>query len=343
MQENLYAESPLLKYQSLSLVPSWHCDANCHHCYVPSRLRRRDQYKSSFLDRVIGGLPDGIGRICITGGEPFLHPRRLMRIIKLASKAGCSTTVVTNALWARDWKKKNIIPQARQNGLIGLSISVDEYHRPVLPGTTLVELVNYAKECGLLVDIRGAGQKAKQKMERIGRSGELLGVPSSESCFSLENVGTASSLPSDLIRKKRTQGCLALLDPVVMPDGRVTACCSARLFEFDDTPLLLGNIERETLGNILARASKSYLLAALAGLSPRRIQRIVKRSRSGKDLTRCASCVEFLKNKELVMNLQDKIATDKELRKELLGRMMMFDALYKPTLGLEDKEAGDYV
>ena len=134
MTAGVYSSEPIFSHQRIAVAPSWNCDARCLHCFLSDDLRNRDAFDSRVIEAVLDGLPDHVRVIGFTGGEPFLHLERFFRLLEKVSDAGRVSTVITNALWSQDWSRAaGILKQAHALGLRGISISMDEYHRPPLP------------------------------------------------------------------------------------------------------------------------------------------------------------------------------------------------------------------
>lgn len=73
-------------------------------CDTDFRLSRREP-----LDRVMEGIPDGY-RVCITGGEPLIHPRAVMGIVTECEAKNIRVSIETSGtrefppgLWSSAW------------------------------------------------------------------------------------------------------------------------------------------------------------------------------------------------------------------------------------------------
>jgi len=335
MNRDILSPEPLFRNIVLSVIPSWHCDAHCLHCFIPASKRKRDSRSSShLLSESLSKLPEDIGALAFTGGEPFLHPERLRKLIHLCYKQHRFSTVVTNGLWFRKSRDpRKLLKRLHCDGLRGISISIDAYHRPLLDDEEVIELLRTARSLGMAVNIRGAGSEAKRRGRRIAKANILDGQENTTRFFSLENVGHASRLPTDKKSERRTLNfCMAAMQPLVMPDGRVLACCSAHMFLIKNKVLDLGHLAKEPLEDILNRACRSYLLAALAATGPLGLAGILGRKVVIGDKTRCELCLEILNNPEDVAELERRISDSLKLRKEITGRMMIWEQCYRPDL-----------
>lgn len=241
---------------------------------------------------------------------------------------------MTNGLWLRKTKNPTRLLKSLHNvGLRGLSLSIDRYHNPSLSTEEIANLLSIAKDVGLAINIRGAGKSARDRAIAFEKKHILDRQEGTKHFFSLENVGLAKKLPRDLItRQNRFSSCHAATQPFVMPDGKVMACCSAHVFQVKNDILAIGNLKEASLTEILDNSSRSYVLAALVVGGPIWLAKMIKKKVSTRQKTRCEVCLEILNNPHDVSELRRRIAESKELRKEIAGRMMVWEQCYRPEL-----------
>jgi hypothetical protein len=260
-----------------------------------------------------------------TGGELFLHPNRFLFMLQKIFLAGRYSSVITNGLWSLDWDiGRHLLEKAHTLGLRGLAISVDAYHRPVLPVSAVVRLLRYARELGMAVNVRGVGSAAKTKISKVQKSGVLSNQERTKSFYNLERTGLASGLPRDDLKVWSKTSCLSLMSPLITPNGNVYACCSMKHFEIKNPVLCFGNIKKRPLRQMLRQASHDYLLGALMTMGPAGLCRMLSRPVPRK-VSRCDLCLSILNDPASVLSLRKRIASDKELRKEIVARALMFD------------------
>ncbi len=332
MSSYQYSAEPLFVHKLLSVAPSWYCDARCRHCFIPTVKRRADDFDPDVFEAILRGLPASVRVVGFTGGEPFALPGRFLDILERISATGRLATVITNGLWAVNWGQgEPLLTKAFRNGLKGISVSLDDYHRPALKVTQVVRTLRYARELGMAVNVRGIGKRARSMLEQVRASGVLDGQENSRRLFSLVNIGQAKRLPGDQVRGRKRGGCLGALDPLVGPRGDVYACCSARLFEFANPVLLRGKVQTSSLVDILEVASRDYLLAALIAWGPFGLYKLLGgKSGSGRQVQPCELCVAMLNDPVTLEKLRERIGGDRELRKELVAWHMLFESSYRP-------------
>ena len=104
----------------VSLLTSYHCTASCNHCCNHSSPRRKDTRQPlSYMLAVIRQMPDFfIGRLAISGGEPFLYPEDVLAIVRTARAVGIpQIQITTNAYWAeRPARARVMLERLKQAG-----------------------------------------------------------------------------------------------------------------------------------------------------------------------------------------------------------------------------------
>ncbi len=322
----MLTKEPIFRHKLITIAPSWHCNSRCRHCFIQKDIRRRDTYTPAVVDAVLSDLPDDVAGIGITGGEPFLHPRRLLRLVERISQKGRKSGVVTNAQWTLNRGRANrIISDLSQAGLGGIAISIDDYHMPSIPIENALWLIRRAHELGLYVEIKGVGCRAVSSINQCISNNELKAMVDRVKTYTLDHIGEGAFLPRDRVGPDNKNACPAALGALVLPNGEVNACCSSYMFEFHNRILTLGNVLTTPLSVILDRAERSYLLAALISRGPAGVMRLagITVSPKEKNLHPCQLCVRALSDPEVVAKVSKRIAGDLELRKELIGTTML--------------------
>ncbi len=326
-----YSDRPLFSYRYFIYSPSWQCKARCRHCFIPADKRRSSRFERRVLERALDTAPKNLKIVGLTGGEPFDHMRRFMAVLRAIKTSGRVATVVTNGLWAREAGDiRGTLKRSLDLGLVGLAVSLDDYHRPRLEVEQIRHVLESAREIGLAVHIKAVGRRSLSLVSKLEATGVMYGQEKPHSSFDLERVGPAEGLKKDLTSKPELGHCKGAMEPMVTPDGKVLACCSPRLFSFNGPPLVLGNVLKESLDVILQRASRSYLLGAVAALGPGGLVKLLGRKIPRTRDTRCSLCTSILTKPELVEQVRNVIAADRQLRKNIAGRLMVYEELYRP-------------
>jgi radical SAM protein with 4Fe4S-binding SPASM domain len=73
------------------------CNLHCAHCFVSATREGRDMAPDMIESRLLPRLRSArVGRLTLTGGEPFAHPH-VIEIATMARQAGMSLTICSNA------------------------------------------------------------------------------------------------------------------------------------------------------------------------------------------------------------------------------------------------------
>lgn len=280
---------------------------------------------------MLARLPASVRAVAITGGEPLLRPKRLNVILEKILKSGRYSSVVTNGLWARDPKiVAQVLKNAHHSGLRGIAVSIDDYHRPELPIQSLKYIIQSVVELGMAVRLKGVGRGAARKIRYYSKA---LGIPLGRAdriLHDLDRVGHGEKIDNDIPSQPRTS-CLALLDPFVMPDGKMVACCTTQSMEFQNRLLQRGSLLERPIDKILQETSSDYRIAAIIVLGPLGIARRMGWS-VDRRLSRCDLCASLFRTPDSVRQFTKRISDDREFRKEIVGRIMMVESRDMPRL-----------
>lgn len=313
----------IFHYKKLTYAPSWHCDASCSHCLLPSAKRREDCFSNAVLSRLLLDRPEKLEHIELTGGEPFLHPLRLSTLVKKLSESGWKVSVITGGTWLRDMVEiRELVSRLAGSGLKYLTLSMDDYHKPQVRKTDAIRLITSLKEVGIGVSIACIGQKSRATIFELLNEQIIDESADRISIRALERVGGALQFPKKSFSNKEPDRCKNLFSPLVAPDGKMLACCSTRLLEFSNRFHIIGSLKKSSLGQILTRSSSSILICALMSFGPRNIYDMIGEE-APKGLSKCALCVRFMNRPEFMRRLEDRLWEDKSLKKEIAGRTML--------------------
>ncbi|MEJ2083641.1 MAG: radical SAM protein, partial [Acidobacteriota bacterium] len=329
--EPVLADVPLFFSRMLNYAPSWYCASRCRHCCVPLKARRQDGFDLSIAKRLVRELPEYVRVVGLTGGEPLSVPERFLKLIEMVHRAARSSIVVTHAyrvLSLGDWQ--GFFLEAQKLGLMSISLSVDDYHRPAVPEDALVQLVMELHEMGFQIHLKGTGVNSRKTIRRIrGRAGFKGRVAVTETA-NLDNVGSARKLKRDRIRRPERRSCVGILSPLVTPGGDLMACCSSYLEEMSDTMIRRGNIRSKSLRTLLDEYSKDFLVGAIAYFGPFALRKLVGAREIPGDPSRCRACMTTLRDRDFMARLRGRLVESKSLRKQIAGALLAYEKFYRP-------------
>ncbi|KON29434.1 hypothetical protein AC482_06460 [miscellaneous Crenarchaeota group-15 archaeon DG-45] len=299
----------------VGLLITEQCNVECSHCWFSSGPDRRAQMK---LDEAIGYIDQAreipsVEWISFTGGEPFLLPEMLLKLVDYASDRGLYTECVTNCFWARTEEEAvgRLDPLA-DAGLDVVNISADDFHQSHIPFDRVHNCYEAAKSVGLKVVImcavaRSSGLTVEEVVRRLD-DGEISIVGGEKpletmSAIAVETgfipVGRGAEVPEDewLIGKGSLEGpCKVVLrDVAIDPRGWVLPCCSAAGLA---QMARVGNAKLQKLGNLLNAAGKRTLFRVLSAEGPVGLKRLLGSPRANY-VNRCHLCHEVLTDPRL--------------------------------------------
>ncbi|UCH57908.1 MAG: radical SAM protein [Candidatus Bathyarchaeota archaeon] len=298
----------------VGLLLTERCNASCAHCWLTPEHRTDmgEDEARGFIDQA-SEIPT-VEWVSFTGGEPFLLPDLLERLVGYASEKRLRTECVTNCHWADTPEiAEGQLERLVEAGLDAVNISADDFHQRHIPFESVGNAFEAARRLGLKTVIQCAS--SKRGTLRIGEIVERLGgdrihilgsppPPGEVSALAVETgfipVGRAANLPVEdwVIGESPMEGpCrLVLWDIGVSPSGWVLPCCSAASTIAE---MRLGDARNEKIAKIVEEAGGRPLFRALAGEGPSGLaERLGLRSETGY-VSRCHLCYEVLTHPDL--------------------------------------------
>ena len=273
-------------FSMLGIIVTYQCNAMCDSCGPRCGPHRKERLSIDEIKQIVDEATECGSRVIIfTGGEPTLLGPGLEEVIRHASSRGNRVGMVSNGWWAKDERTAlRKLQSFRDAGLTEISISADDWHLPYVP----LERVAFAVDAARTLKLRtivavgeAIGSKITGKYLQQYLSGNppiyregmderpedivtirpvnLLPFGFAADKISEEEIHSlAPANDKDLAFLKR-QGCpMVLRSPAIMPDGRVTACCS--VFNEDNHSLVMGHWPQQGLREILEAGENDLLL-----------------------------------------------------------------------------------
>lgn len=211
-----------------------------------------------------------IGKVGLTGGEPFLLHPEVLEICRYASRKGLVVSCITNGYWARSEEKTLAkMRELRAAGLATLYVSSDTFHQAFVPVENVRRILRAGRKTGFFVGVK---MHVTRQSLRLPDLFEVLKEEMVESAIfesPLFPVGRAQKTlgPEDFFTKPGVpaEPCLQMNDLFVVPSGDVYPCCSAGGCT---PPLRLGNVHEAPLAQISARFQRSFFHSLLAQRGP---------------------------------------------------------------------------
>jgi MoaA/NifB/PqqE/SkfB family radical SAM enzyme len=244
-----------------------------------------------------------IGVVVFTGGEATLYFDQLVEGVRLAGEYGFVTRLVTNAWWASSIDRAyDYLSKLKEAGLQELNISFDQFHAPFLAKyggfQNVINAASAAVKLGIttLVGVTklrgGEGPTIQWVKERLREAGleEVMVIQDAPS-----RVGRAANLPEELFpddNVPREVGCPEAMATVTLhPNGDVSFCCG-HIITLPEAAwfTVVGNLNRESLVDIIDKMRRNALAIALRYAGPLRILKALGEANPPKFYSPCEVC-----------------------------------------------------
>jgi MoaA/NifB/PqqE/SkfB family radical SAM enzyme len=309
----------VIHYSVVGILYTRTCPLACRDCIISSSPKETDKMQQQTAFDLIAQIPDFADTVCFTGGEPMLYYNEIVPLVRYAHSLGLRVTLVTGAGWVSQ-KKPEIarerIRGLREAGLTALCVSWDIYHEEFCRPENALLVIDTAREIGLEVSVRGVhpadGVKPEIEQKLVTINVRYEKVP-------VIKLGRAETLPdshflfSDSVARG---GCGTVLSPTIEPDGSVYACCGPSRGSQRSSPLVLGNVNRESLASILTRGREDPVLEAINRVGPFGIHHLLKEdprfqaaSPGRKSYTgMCELCLDICNNPHVIDLLRERLS-----------------------------------
>lgn len=307
----------MFKVSNVGICYSTICDMWCDHCILQN-YQRITMPKNIAESITHQACLYKIKSVTFTGGEPMIFLKDIEDIM-FRYKNNVSFDIITNALWAKNSEKKDIVKtleKLKMCGLSHISLSTDEFHQKFVPIETIKLVAILALEHGLQVTVMYTMTKSSsienfRELERIGaiiRKNQLVPIhPMLITKAPKLRIG-------DLI-----QPCSVVGQILVMPNGDVFACCGGRVMYVEkDSVLYRGNVYKEKMSRILKEIEDDWLLEVLHLWGPAKLLSLIgdpDSLRSNSYYCTCDICYHILKDSAYVKEIKAKLSEESVSRK----------------------------
>lgn len=276
--------SELTFLSNIGFMLTYKCTIACPHCIVEAGPHRKEEMQ---LERALAWIEqasyyrDGhVKGIALTGGEPFYNLENLGRISEFGEALGLIVSVVTNAFWASS-RDAALSVLSKVPAIQMISISTDVYHQTSIPFDYIKNALWAARELGRLYNIAICTENEEDPQYRkILEELEAIGEA--------DRIRVSITFPVGRAQKKAHQfkyrtvpeptvsACSMASSPVIFPDGKVVACIGPLLTLPPTHPLFLGNLQQESLSEILDRAELNPILHTVRVWGPHRLVSLLR-------------------------------------------------------------------
>jgi MoaA/NifB/PqqE/SkfB family radical SAM enzyme len=320
MTEAMPAEADAVPFLSnIGLLMTYKCQVTCPHCIVQANPHRKEQVHP---DEVFGWIKqlrayrDGWVRIiALTGGEPFFDLGLLRAVAEYAQGCGLTVTAVTNAFWASSVEKA-VRVLSELTAISNIAFSTDVYHQVAIPLENIRNGVMAATLCRrpYVISVCTATKRDEAYLAIVRQLREFTDDDHIQTAIALPMGRAAQELgwkAYETAAEPPRSACTSS-SPIIFPDGRVVACIGPLIELTTPHPLLLGDLRRESMGEILERAQANTILHMIRVWGPHKLVTLIRDAGLGGYLPEqyiassiCQTCYHLLSTPPLVSFLTE--------------------------------------
>lgn len=258
------------KILSLGILYSRYCPAQCQHCGSNAGPSRKGKLSFFIIEKILKNLKKyDIDDLGISGGEPLAFYNDMLDIATMAQQNSISLTLFSNAFWAKDKLRAEIyLSSLQEKGLTSLILSTDQFHQEFIDLENIIIASNIASLLNINVDIMIPSTASGWSTFRTLAYLESK-TQASLTTHPIHPIGRATSLDSSYFRwaKLEVKGC-DLVGRIEVDYTALTAQCPPASDFEKNNPLVLGNLEEESLETLLDKYQNNLLYWILGEFGP---------------------------------------------------------------------------
>lgn len=314
------AEADSIPFLSdIGLMMTYRCQVMCPHCVVQAGPHRKECVRvedaSAWISQLAAYREGWVRVLALTGGEPFYDLGLLRKVAECARGAGLVVTAVTNAFWASSFERAVQVLEELE-AISNIAFSTDVYHQVSIPLDNVKNGVAAATRCRkpYVISVCTENRRDEGYLEIMQKLHELTDDDHLRTAIALpagramHELGTSKYDWSDAPPRS---ACTSS-SPIIFPDGRVVACIGPVIALDSPHPLLLGNLRRESMAEILDRAEANPILHMIRVWGPHKLVSLVRDSHLASLLpqryissTICEACYHLMATPQLVGFLEE--------------------------------------
>jgi hypothetical protein len=256
--------------ESLTILPTYRCNAECSECCFESNPRIRGRLSLDTIKQRITEAHEAFPNlklIVFSGGEAFLLKDDLFAAIAHANQLGLSTRCVTNAFWGKTPRSaRATVDKLVAAGINEVNISTGADHQEWVPFSSVENAIQALTDAGVftLVTIEkdGSGTNcyghamASPLVMRLLREEPLKFSLQCNSWMPFHENYQDRGEPAGL--SALTTGCTQVFhNLVVTPHDQLAACCG---LTFEHIPeMKLGSLGAASMSSMFDEALRDFL------------------------------------------------------------------------------------
>ncbi|MBV9763027.1 MAG: radical SAM protein [Acidobacteriaceae bacterium] len=307
-----------MRYHSLVLIPSDHCNIACRHCAPECGPEVRHPWDVALLERVIeeaARIPNLRKMIHFAGGEPFLYFPQMLQLARHAHVLGFGSSIVTNGFWGVNRARAaSMIASLVECGLRRVELSVDRFHLEFIPASTIRKSIDVLKQARVFICMRVVTTRKHQIDETLRQftPDDLDGVEVNASGLiptgrAIREIDAREYYVSE---EGANGSCANFLNLTIRPDGNVGPCCAGA----ESTPSLsLGNVHATPLDRIAKDAEQNFFLRQVVEQGPSSFFEALRNAGLGHKIrpqytSICQACSELFRDSEVLQILGSSVS-----------------------------------
>jgi hypothetical protein len=272
----------------------------------------------------------GVEAVLFTGGEPMLRQDLVLRLIKIAKKAGLATSVTTNGFWGQTLPAaRRTLSALRKSGLTFFTLSYDRYHAKFQgpePGRNIVQA---AEELGIPMNVTITRVMNDSEVADLIKPFEGSRHPRLR-FYDVQPVGRARNFPAESLRGETEGACQGAAIPAVTDDGRLTACNGPSYFQPASSPLNVGSLDEASLAELLRRHRDDPILETIRAFGPSRLREELSKIPGFEDFAWkdsysgiCDLCIHINSHPEAVTALRNRLSSPELAAERASSRIVL--------------------
>lgn len=266
--------------RKLAFGYSTRCNLRCEHCVAAEDVPDNKKMELNQAREIIIKMAQaGVGGISFSAGEPFLYFKEIAELVKVCSRIGIYTRIVTNSFWAKTAESSDsLVAELKDNGLCQLRLSYSRWHQKSVPPTNVSQAAKSCEKVGLQYYVSFVTDFSREDdpQEQFLRDNHLMFFPEP-----VIYAGRAESFHRRTILTDYQENCCSM-NPYLTPDLDMYACCDAGSHFGKTNFFYLGNLNEKTIEQLFTKSESNPLynlirtmgvtnIASFAGMKAREI------------------------------------------------------------------------
>lgn len=299
----------------LTFITTNKCTASCKNCCFKCNPKNGERLSfeamKQYVDAAIKDF-NTIKTLVFTGGECFTLGSDLLKIIEYGAEKGLITRVVTNAYWARSFKKTYRLLSDLQNvGLNELNISTGDEHLEWVPLDNIINALSVAVRLNITTVVSVESSEFKNFKKDMLLNDVRLRKYNINACKNIhifnghwiyfDEQDKNSPKTNSIISNCSGKRCASLFSSLTICfDNSVISCCG--IIPLDNKYLFLGKADKYSLKELYEYQFDDFIKIWLFTEGPLEILNFCLRHRNLDEFKgnvhSCQICSMIFKDKE---------------------------------------------